>query len=190
MRSPPPKSSRGSGRRRINPTSKRALELLDDAESLRRRGHASAAREAVERALVESPAMPRARLLKSRLDYRRGNIGEALEGVRALEPSLGRTELAQLRTALERLDEKARRAPAFATESMARLLAEQGYSLEALEVYRQLFETAANRDELRDEIARLKDIVQREGSRDATGERVRRELETWERWLEEHPRGV
>jgi tetratricopeptide (TPR) repeat protein len=166
------------------------IDLLDDAESLRRKGHTAAALELVDRVLDARPAEPRALLLKSRLEYQSGRIAEALDDLRVLEPSLGRAEMVGLRTALERLDEDAQTGPAFATESMARLLEQQGYRLEALEVYRQLFETASNRDELREEIMRLKDDVEREGSRDASDQRARRELELWQRWLEEHPRGA
>lgn len=164
--------------------------MLDDAESLRRKRHTTAALELVDRVLDLRPAEPRALLLKSRLDYQSGNLRRALDDLTALETSLGRAELAPLRTALERLDEDAHSGPAFATESMALLLERQGYRLEALEVYRQLYETASNRDELREEIVRLKDAVGLEGSRDASDERARREVEIWQRWLEEHPRGV
>jgi hypothetical protein len=66
---------------------------------------------------------------------------------------------------------------------------QQGYYLEALEVYRQLFEASANRPGLRDEIVRIMEIVEREGSRDADAERVRHELEIAARWLDQHAKG-
>ncbi|HKA31829.1 MAG TPA: hypothetical protein VKH64_01350, partial [Candidatus Binatia bacterium] len=75
------------------------------------------------------------------------------------------------------------------TESMARLLMQQGYYLEAIEVYRRVFEGATNRPGLRDEIVRIMEIVEREGSREADAERVRHELDVSARWLEQHPKG-
>ena len=146
--------------------------------------------DAVERVLADDPADPRALLLKSRLFYQSGSLRQALDELRALEAILGHAELAELKLALERLDEDSRRPPAFATESMARLLVQQGYLLEALEVYRELCRTAVDPDELRDEIVRLAAVVEREGSRDADGERIRSELEICQDWLAEHPRGA
>jgi tetratricopeptide (TPR) repeat protein len=166
----------------------RTAELVDGAERLRREGRIDGAIAAVEQVLKETPAAPRALLLKSRLFYQSGSLAGALDHLRAVEPTLGRGELAELRMLLEQLDSDLRPPPPFATESMARLQAQQGYFLEALEIYRQLFPGAANPNDLRDEIERLKDVVEREGSRDAAADRVSRELEICRRWLEEHPR--
>jgi DNA-binding SARP family transcriptional activator len=162
--------------------------LLDGVEALRRRGRLNDALEAVERVLAVAPEHRRALLLKSRLLYQNGALGRALDVARALDPLIG-GEAAELIAALVRLDQAARRPEPFATESMARLLAEQGYFLEAIEVYRQLFEGTANRPGIRDEIVRLTETAAREGSRDADAERVRHELDVSARWLEQHPRG-
>jgi tetratricopeptide (TPR) repeat protein len=166
----------------------RSSELVDTAESLRRRGRVDDALEAVEQVLAAAPEHRRALLLKSRLLYQRGALGRALDVARALEPLLG-GEAAELTAALMRLDQAARRPAPFATESMARLLTQQGYFLEAIEVYRQLYEVSTNPTGARDEIARLTGLVERDGSRDAEEERVRRELEVSARWLERHPKG-
>src|ERR1051326_6814244 len=83
-----------------------------------------------------------------------GALGRGLDAARALDPMVD-GEAAELIAALVRLDQAAHRPAPFATESMARLLAQQGYYLEALEVYRQLFEASANRPGLRDEIVRI-----------------------------------
>ncbi len=166
----------------------RSSELIDTAESLRRRGRVDDALEAVEQVLAAAPEHRRALLLKSRLLYQNGALGRALDVARALEPMLG-GEAAELTAALMRLDQAGRRPPApFATESMARLLAQQGYFLEAIEVYRQIYEASANPG-VRDEIVRLTGVVERDGSRDAGEERVRQELEVAARWLERHPKG-
>lgn len=162
-------------------------ELVDTAESLRRRGRVDDALEAVEEVLAAAPEHRRALLLKSRLLYQRGALGRALDVARVLEPLLG-GEAAELTAALVRLDQASRRPAPFATESMARLLAQQGYFLEAIEVYKQLYEASANAA-VRDEIVRLTSLVERQGSRDAGEERVRRELEVAARWLEQHPKG-
>ncbi|HEY1268781.1 MAG TPA: tetratricopeptide repeat protein [Candidatus Binatia bacterium] len=165
----------------------RSSELVDTAESLRRRGRVDDALEAVEQVLAAAPEHRRALLLKSRLLYQRGALGRALDVARALEPLLG-GEAAELTAALMRLDQAARRPAPFATESMARLLTQQGYFLEAIEVYKQLYEASANPGVL-DEIVRLTGLVEREGSRDAGEELVRHGLEVSARWLEKHPKG-
>ena len=162
--------------------------LLDDDDALRHRGRLSDALEAVERVLVVAPEHRRALLLKSRLLYQNGALGRALDVARALDPLVG-GEAAELIAALVRLDRAAHRPAPFATESMARLLMQQGYYLEATEVYRQLFEGSASRPGLRDEIVRTMEIVEREGSREADAERVRHELDIAARWLEQHPKG-
>lgn len=166
----------------------RSSELVDTAESLRRRGRVDDALEAVEQVLAAAPEHRRALLLKSRLLYQSGALGRALDVARAVEPMLG-GEAAELTAALVRLDQSERRPPApFATESMARLLTQQGYFLEAIEVYKQLYEASAN-PAVRDEIVRLTGLVEREGSRDASEELVRHGLEVSAQWLERHPKG-
>jgi tetratricopeptide (TPR) repeat protein len=168
--------------------SQRIAEVLDTAERLRRRGELTAAMSTVEEILRETSA-PRALLLKSRLRYQSGNLRAALDALREVESFRGTREFAELRLKLEQLEDDQRRRAPFVTESMARLSVQQGYLLEAMEIYRQLFESAPNRSEILDEVTRLKVTVEREGSRDADAERVRRELEINERWLAEHPRG-
>ena len=165
-----------------------ASSLLEDADALRRRGRLSDALETVERVLAVVPEHRRALLLKSRLLYQNGAIERALDVARALDSLVG-GEAAELIAALVRLDRAAHRPAPFATESMARLLMQQGYYLEAIEVYRQLFEGSANQPGMRDEIVHTMEIVEREGSRDADAERVRHELNVSARWLEEHPKG-
>jgi tetratricopeptide (TPR) repeat protein len=165
-----------------------ASGLLDDADALRRHGRLRDALEAVERVLAVAPEHRRALLLKSRLLYQNGALGRALDVARALDP-MADGEAAELIAALVRLDRAPHRPAPFATESMARLLTQQGYYLEALEVYRQLFEVSADRPGLRDEIVRIMEIVAREGSRDADAERVRHELEIAARWLDQHTKG-
>jgi tetratricopeptide (TPR) repeat protein len=167
-------------------------KMVDRAEVLRREARIQEGLEAVEQVLQETPYHPRAVLLRSRLLYERGSLPQAVEAVRHLERAVGERELRPLVAALERLNDQTSspRSPAFATESMAKLLTQQGYFLEALEVYRQLFEGAPNKSELWDEIVRLKTAVAEEGSREATKERVERELDTWERWLRDHQRGT
>jgi tetratricopeptide (TPR) repeat protein len=167
----------------------RIADVLDTAERLRCRGELTAARSAVDEVLRETPSA-RALLLKSRLLYQSGNIRGALDALREVESLRGTREFTELRLKLEELEDRQRRRAPFVTESMARLSVQQGYLLEAIEIYRQLFETAPNRSEILDEIARLKLTVEREGSREADAERVRRELEACDRWLAEHPRGA
>lgn len=170
--------------------SQRIADVLDTAERLRRRGELTAALSAVDEVLREAPAAPRALLLKSRLLYQSGGLRGGLDALREVESVRGTREFAELRVNLEQLEDDQRRRAPFVTESMARLSVEQGYLLEAMEIYRQLFEISPNRSEILDDVARLKAIVEREGSRDADAERVRRELEACERWLAEHPRGA
>ena len=165
--------------------------FVDRAETMRREGHIHEALETLGQFLKERPNHPRALLLRSRLLYELGSVPQAVEGLRDLGRIVTDRELRSIVAALEQLRDggKLWQAPAFATESMARLLAQQGYLLEALELYRQLFQAAPERSELCDEITRLKASVEREGSREATKERVARELEAWERWLQQHQRG-
>ncbi|HEY2986872.1 MAG TPA: hypothetical protein VGL11_04045 [Candidatus Binatia bacterium] len=148
--------------------------------------------ESVEEFLNAESDHSRALLLKSRLLYETGSVAEAIDSLRALGRIIVGAELESIIAALERLrgGEPSRQPQAFATESMARLLTEQGYFLEALEVYRQLFDAAPERGEIYDEISRLKAIVDQEGSRGATSERVAHELEAWNEWLRTRSRGA
>jgi tetratricopeptide (TPR) repeat protein len=165
---------------------------VDRAEALRRDGCIQEGLKVVEQTLAETPDHARSLLLKSRLFYEQGDLPQAIEALRRLERTLGGRETRPLVTALERLKDHrgSPRPAAFATESMAKLLTQQGYLLEALEVYRQLFEGAPNPNEIRDEILRLKTLAAKEGSREAAKERVDCELETWQSWLEDHPKGT
>jgi len=124
------------------------------------------------------------------LRWQKLKLWGALDALREVESLRGTREFTELRLKLEELEDRQRRRAPFVTESMARLSVQQGYLLEAIEIYRQLFETAPNRSEILDEVARLKVTVEREGSREADAERVRRELEACDRWLAEHPRGA
>ena len=165
---------------------------VDEAEGMRREGRIQEALESVEKFLQERPDHPRGLLLRSRLLYELGKHPQALEGLREAAEIMGEDrELHSIVAALEQLGDGAKlwRVPAFATESMAGLLAQQGYFLEAMEIYRQLFQAAEERSDLWDEIARLRACAEREGSRGATLERVAREVEAWERWFKEHRRG-
>ena len=170
--------------------SRRIADVLDTAERLRRRGELPAAMSAVEEVLRETPATPHALLLKSRLLYQSGSLRAALDALRELETVRGTREFAELRLKLEQLEDDQRRRAPFVTESVARLSIQQGYLLEAMDIYRRLFESAPNPGDIIDAVARLKVIVEREGSRDADAERVGRELEITDRWLAEHPRGA
>jgi tetratricopeptide (TPR) repeat protein len=169
-----------------------AAALLDQAEAMRREGRVHEALESVEGFLNAKPDHSRALLLKSRLLYETGSVAEAIDGLRTLGRHVDGEELQSIIEALEQFrgSGQSRQTQAFATESMARLLAEQGYFLEALEVYRQLFHAAPERGGVYDEIGRLKTIVEQEGSRGATSERVAHELEAWNEWLRAHSRGA
>jgi tetratricopeptide (TPR) repeat protein len=162
-------------------------DLVEETESMRRQGRLHEALEVVERFLRKSPDHPRALLLRSRVLYELGRTAQAIEGLNNLGRVIGLEPLQTLAAAIERLgvSEPPSSAPAFATESMARLLAQQGYFLEALEVYRRLFEAAPEKSEWRDEVALLKTTVEQEGSRGATRERMAQELEACDLWLKQ-----
>lgn len=168
-------------------------EAVDDAEAMRRRGRFPEGLAAVERALEKTPGHPRALLLRSRLLYEMGSVAQAAEALRAVERVWDKRELEPLAAALGRLEAESARAPEFATESMAKILLQQGYSLEALEVYRRLFDVASSpreRGEMLEEIVRIKVRVELDGSRGAAPERVERELALCARWLDEHRGGT
>lgn len=167
-------------------------ESVDRAEAMRRQGRVQEAMESVGRFLRERPNNPRALLLRSRLLYQLGKPTQALEALYEVERIIGKDgELQSVVGALEglRAREKPPTASAFATESMARLLDQQGYFLEAMEIYRQRLQAAPERGELWEEMARLRGRLEREGSREATQERVARGIEAWDRWLREHRSG-
>ncbi len=171
----------------------RTTEAVDDVEMLRRRGRLKEGLAGVERVLEQAPGHPRALLVKSRLLYEQGSAAQALEALRLLERVRDRRELEPLAAALGRLEQESARAPEFATESMAKLLIQQGYFLEALEVYRRLFESAptpGERSELLQEIGRVQAMAERDGSRGAARERVERELGICARWLAERRGGA
>src|ERR1051325_5407806 len=107
----------------------RIADVLDTAERLRRRGELTAAMSAVEEILRETPAAPRALLLKSRLRYQSGSLRGALDVLREVEAIRGTGEFAALRLKLEQLEDDQRRRAPFVTESMARLSVQQGYLL-------------------------------------------------------------
>jgi Flp pilus assembly protein TadD len=158
---------------------------------MRRQGRLHEALEVVERFLRKSPDHPRALLLRSRVLYALGRTAQAVEGLNDLGRVVGNEPLQSLVAAIQRVgvSEQSSSAPAFATESMARLLTQQGYFLEALEVYRRLSEAAPEKSEVYDEAARLKRTVEQEGSRGATRERVAQELEACDHWLKQRQRG-
>jgi tetratricopeptide (TPR) repeat protein len=168
-----------------------ASELADLAEALRQQGRRDEARNVVARCLERDPRHPRALLLLSRLQYQEGRLLEALQSLRALESVLGRSEsLSAIANGLERL-RQVRNAPThgvFATETMADVLVEQGYLLEAVGIYRQLCETRGGDSNLREKIFRLRERLRQEGSRDAGQEKVAEQLAALERWSERQKR--
>ena len=165
--------------------------LVDRAEEMRREGGLQDALESVEQFLEPTPNHSRALLLRSRLLYELGRGVESLFALRELEEVLGEHE--ELQLLLETLEQICKRrnasiAPAFATESMARLLAQQSYFLEAMEIYRRLYLAAPERRDLRDELVRLSGRLEQDGSRGAAPDKVARELEAWNRWFKEQQR--
>ena len=165
--------------------------IVDRSEGLRQEGRIQEALDWVEKFLQDRPDHPRAFLLRSRLLYEQGKLVPALEALRRLDSILARDHgLQDLIAALEQLSEirKSPREPAFVTESMARLLVRQGYFLEAMETYRQLFLTSQEKGELWEEIVRLRHCLAREGSRGVEKERVVQKLEAWDRWMQEQQR--
>jgi tetratricopeptide (TPR) repeat protein len=166
--------------------------IVDRSEGLRREGRIHEALELAENYLRDRPDHPRALLLRSRLLYEQGNLVLALEGLGRLGSILGRDQgLLELVAVLEQLSEirKSPREPTFVTESMAKLFVQQGYLLEAMETYRQLFLSSREKGELWEEIVRLRDCLAREGSRGVEKERVVQKLEAWDRWMQEQERG-
>lgn len=162
-------------------------ELVDLAEGLRQEGKYSEARKALERCLEQSPGHPRALLLLSRLQYQQGKLLEGLETLRTLESVLGRQEsLAVIADGLEQLRQMRNLPPApeFATQTMAELLVQQGYLLEAIDIYRRLFVSCGGEREVWEKILSLREQLRREGSRDAGREKVARQLAVLDGWIE------
>lgn len=166
--------------------------LLDRAEALRRAGKTREGMELVERSLGQWPEHPRGLFLRSRLLFEQGSFMEALEALRPLSSlAVWGREAEGLRKALERLVELHETGidPAFATESMAQLLAEQGHLLEALDVYRRLLFGSPGEARIWQEMLRVRERLDRGGSRDQPRESLERELAAWDRWLQRRKRG-
>jgi len=158
---------------------------------MRRQRRLHEALEVVERFLRRNPDHPRALLLRSRVLYELDRTAQAVDALHTLQRIIGDEMPQSILAAMERLADAIQptTAPSFVTVSMASLFTQQGYLLEALEVYRRLLETAPDQEDWHAEIARLKTKVQQEGSRGATRERVARELEACEPWLKQRQRG-
>lgn len=168
-----------------------ASELADLAEGLRQEGRYSEARKTVERCLEQSPRHPRALLLLSRLQYQEGKLLEALQTLRTVESVLGRQEsLAAIADGLEQLRQMRNLPPdpEFATQTMAELLVRQGYLLEAIDIYRQLFLTCGGERRVWEKILSLRERLRREGSRDAGREKVVQRLAILDGWIEAQQR--
>lgn len=168
-------------------------ELADLAEKLRQERRFNEALKVVERSIQESPKHPQALLLRGRLLYQEGKVLQALEVLRPLGSILRRDKgLKTITTGLEQLWQmrNSQMDPAFVTESMAGLLAQQGYLLEAMEIYRQLFLASEGEKRLWEEILLLRERLKQEGSRETQRERVAKELEALERWIQNQQRGL
>lgn len=168
-------------------------KLADLAEGLRQERRIGEAMEAVEQCLKVSPQHPRALLILGRLWYQNGMLLQALERFKTLESLLGKDQgLKNITTGLKQLQNarSSRIDPAFVTESMAGLLVQQGYLLEAMEIYRQLYLASEHERRLWEEILLLKERLEKEGSRETQKERVDRELETLDLWIQKQNRGV
>ncbi|MBI2090190.1 MAG: tetratricopeptide repeat protein [Deltaproteobacteria bacterium] len=166
--------------------------LLDRAEELRRAGKTREGLELVERSLGQRPDHPRALFLRTRLLFEQGSFAAALETLRPLSSlPLWAREVRGLQKGLERIVElkEAEIDPAFATESMAQLRVQQGYLLEAMEIYRRLWLGSPGEARFWEEISRIRDRVEREGSRDKSRESLDRELSAWDRWMQKRKRG-
>ena len=166
--------------------------LLDRAEELRRAGKTREGLELAQRSLRQWPDHRRALFLRTRLLFEQGSFAEALETLRPLSSlPLWAEELRALRKGLERLCELkvAEIDPAFATESMAQLHVQQGYLLEAMEIYRRLWLGSPVEARFWEEMRRIRDRVEREGSRDKSRESLDRELSAWDRWMQRRKRG-
>lgn len=166
--------------------------IADRAESLRREGKLKEAGSLIETCLELNPVHPRALLLKGRILYEQERLSEALDALGLLDSIRGgdagiKVVVQTLRELSERRGFEADRA--FATESMAALLAEQGYFLEAMDIYRQLFMSSRETRYL-EGILRVKERLEAEGSRGRAKEKIAGELKAWERWIEKRRRGL
>ena len=164
---------------------------MELAERLRQEGRHAEAFQAVERCLEQSPKHPPAILLFARLLYQEGKVLQALDALRPLDSILGQD--GSIRTIAAGLDQlwQARSSqtdPAFVTETMAGLLVRQGYLLEAMEIYRRLFLVSGGEKQLWEKILILRERFGREGSRDTQKEKLARELESLDRWIQAQPR--
>lgn len=162
-------------------------DLVELAERLRREGRRADAFQAVERCLGQNPNYPRAILLFARLLYQEGKVVQALDAIRPLRSLLGEDgTMRTIAAGLEQLwqERNSPADPSFVTETMAELLAQQGYLLEAMEIYRRLFLSSGGEKRLREKISLLRERLGREGSRDSRQEKLAQELEGWDHWLQ------
>ena len=67
---------------------------------------------------------------------------------------------------------------------MAQLLGQQGYHLEALKVYRQLYLASGAEARFWKAILALRDRLQQEGSRGTVKEKVTKEIEQLNHWID------
>lgn len=166
-------------------------ELADLAEKLRQEGKHAEALKTVECCLEQNPNHPRAILLLGRLLYQGGEPLRALAALRPLDFILGLDEaLKTIAASLEQLwrERNSQTDPAFVTETMAGLLVEQGYLLEALEIYRQLLLASGGEKRLWERILSLRERLGQGGSRDAQKEKVIQALEVLDRWIQTQQR--
>ncbi|SRR5712692_1679500 len=167
-------------------------QLLDSAETLRQQGRLEEALQTVKRSLEMEPRNPRAILLLGRLLYQEGKIPEALAELRPLTAILaGDSGFKTLTQGLEQMSETrdSRGDSSFATESMAQILAQQGYYLEALTVYRQLYLVSGKQPRFWQAILQLRAHLQQEGSRGTAKETVAEEIRQLDIWIEARQRG-
>ncbi len=170
----------------------RSSSLADVAESLRQEGRLREAMEAVEQALQEDSNHLRSLLLRARIFYQQGQPLQAVEALHPLQSLMGQDrELKAIAAGLEELSRKriSQTDPAFVTEAMARLLVQQGYLLQAIEIYRQLFLAAEEKKDLWGEMISLRERLGREGSREMGQERLAQEIENLDRWIKKYERG-
>jgi tetratricopeptide (TPR) repeat protein len=171
-------------------------ELVDLAESLRQEGRIEEALQTIKRSLEMEPQHPRAVLLLGRLLYQKGNVSQALSELRSLNAVLGEDNgFRTLNRGLqEMLEAKHARIENhdfesfFTTESMAQLLTQQGYHLEALKVYRQLYLASGGQPNFWRAILEIRDRLEREGSRGTRKEAVAEELAHLNSWIEARQR--
>jgi len=162
-------------------------ELVDLAETLRQEGRLEEALQTVKRCLAMNPQHARALLLLGRLLYQEGKISQAMEELRSLNAILaGDGGFQTLTRGLEEIRQK-KNSPidvSFATESMAQLLGQQGYHLEALKVYRQLYLASGAEARFWKAILELRDRLRQEGSRGTVKEKVAEEIEQLNHWID------